>query len=322
MKAQDNTSLIIKVLAKEANAQEVKDLENWKNSSTENAAFAAQIEQIWINSQIAEDTVDVDAAWLTVSNKINSKKKHIFQLTFFKIAAALLVTGVIGLLINIWIQATNTQTIYTAAQEIKQITLPDGSVVWLNQNSSIQYHKEFSGNTREVKLNGEAFFEVQKNKNKPFIISSKQSTTQVLGTSFNLVAYDSLEEVELSVKTGQVSFTANKNKQQIIVNANESAIINMEGKAQKKEAYNSNALAWKNKELLFNNTLFSEVAKALEHYYNVKISVSSANINNCHFTGEFKNASFQNVMETICKTLQLVYEQDGNKVKIKGEGCQ
>jgi transmembrane sensor len=322
MKAQDNTSLIIKVLAKEANAREVNDLETWKNSSSENAALAAQLEQIWINSQIADDTIDVDTAWLKVSNKINAKKSKIFQLTFFKIAATLLVTGIVGLLINIWIQATNTQTIYTAAQEIKQITLPDGSVVWLNQNSNLQYHKEFNGNTREVKLNGEAFFEVQKNKNKPFIISSKQSTTQVLGTSFNLVAYDSANEVELSVKTGQVSFTANQNKQQIIVNANERAIINKEAQAPQKEIYNNNALAWQNKELTFNNTLFSEVAKTLAHSYNVKISISNTRINNCHFTGEFKNASFQNVMETICKTLQLVYEQEENKVTIKGEGCQ
>ncbi len=79
MKAQDNTSLIIKVLAKEASVEEAQDLENWKNSATANAEYAKQIDQIWINTQRTDDTVDVDIAWQAVSNKINSKKKNILE---------------------------------------------------------------------------------------------------------------------------------------------------------------------------------------------------------------------------------------------------
>lgn len=322
MNEQEKTELITKVLAGEASTDEITAFTNWRNASDANNQFARQIEAIWNNTNEPNDHIDVDAAWEKVTQKIKTKKQVSFQTTFLRIAAVLILVAGAGLFLSKWLQSDTLNISQTAINDTKEITLPDGSVVWLNKNSSISYNNEFKGNTRNVELHGEAFFEVQKDPAKPFVITTKYAVTQVLGTSFNLVAYDSLTETTLSVKTGKVSFTSNKTNHQLIITANESAIINEAGQVKKDEEFNSNAMAWKNKELVFNNTPFNEVVKAIEKFYTVKITVSNPQINNCHFTGQFNNAPLSEVLGIVSKTLQLSYTQNNNTIDFNGKGCE
>lgn len=322
MNEQEKTELITKVLAGEASTDEIITFTNWRNESDTNNKFALQIESVWNNTDVPNDNIDVDAAWQKVAQKIKTKKQTSYLTLFLRIAAILILVAGAGLFLNKWLRSNAFNTMQTATNESKEITLPDGSIVWLNKNSNISYNNNFEGNTRNVELHGEAFFEVQKNPNKPFVITTKYAVTQVLGTSFNLVAYDSLTETTLSVKTGKVSFTASKTNHQLIITANESAVINEQGQVQKDEAFNNNAMAWKNKELVFNNATFNEVVKAIEKYYAIKVTISNPKISNCHFTGTFNNATLNEVLNIISKTLQISYTQNNNNIDFNGKGCE
>jgi ferric-dicitrate binding protein FerR (iron transport regulator) len=214
------------------------------------------------------------------------------------------------------------RTVQTASNEIKEINLPDGSIAWLNHDSKLEYEEDFSGKVRAIKLNGEAFFEVTKNPEKPFVITSAHSVTTVLGTSFNLTAYDSTEDVMLNVATGRVSFISTKTKEEVIVTANENASITPNGNTIKHDTYDINGLSWKTKKLVFNNASMAEIFKVLEHYFNVKITVTNPLINNCHTSATYENPKLKNVLDDMSKAANFSYTQKGKEIIVSGEGCK
>lgn len=315
------TELITRVLAKEATAEEQNTLHNWIQSKDENKLKYEEFERIWNLTDKDDTAYDANKAWQKLESKINSQKPSIEIGRILRIAAGLLIFFGIGLMAAKYIMSTQYETAETANNESKQVILPDGSIVWLKSNSIIRFKKE-EDKQRTVDLNGEAFFEVVKNPNKPFIIHTENSITKVLGTSFNLIAYKDAKSVKLSVATGRVSFTSSKSKQEQIVVANESALIDEQGNNNKLNQFNKNETIWKDRKIVFDDQALKEVFAAIEHYFEVRISISDPNINNCHFTGEFNNPSIKDVMDVICKTMQFSYEQKQGKIIVKGKGCE
>lgn len=315
------TELITRVLAKEATAEEQNTLHNWIQSKDENKLKYEEFERIWNNADSNESEYDANQAWLKLEAKIKTQKSSIEIGKILRIAAGLLIFFGIGLMAAKYIMSTQYETAETANNESKQVILPDGSIVWLKSNSIIRFKKE-EDKQRTVDLNGEAFFEVVKNPNKPFIIHTENSITKVLGTSFNLIAYKDAKSVKLSVATGRVSFTSSKSKQEQIVVANESALIDEQGNNNKLNQFNKNETIWKDRKIVFDDQALKEVFAAIEHYFEVRISISDPNINNCHFTGEFNNPSIKDVMDVICKTMQFSYEQKQGNIIVKGKGCE
>lgn len=315
------TELITRVLAKEATAEEQNTLHNWIQSKHENKLKYEEFERIWHLAEKDDTAYDANKAWLKLESKIKTPKKSIEIGWILRIAAGLLIFFGIGIMAAKYIYSTKYEIAETASNERKQVVLPDGSVVWLKSNSSIRFKKE-EENQRNVDLIGEAYFEVVKNPNKPFIIHTENSITRVLGTSFNLIAYKDAKSVKLSVATGRVSFTSTKSKQEQIVVANESALIDEQGNNIKLNQFNKNETLWKDRKIVFDDQALKDVFSSVEHYFEVKISISDPNINNCHFTGEFNNPSIKDVMDVICKTMQFNYEQKQGNIIVKGKGCE
>ena len=228
MKEQETIQLITRVLANEASVEEQQQLELWRKEHARNELQYMEMLHIWNNALPRE--VDTDKAWKRFEQKLGRQPKVIALNRVLRIAAAVLLVSAIGLFVGKLMGGASYQTVQTAANQVKEITLPDGSVAWLNQGSTLTYEKSFKGDIREIKLEGEAFFEVVKNPAKPFVITSNQSVTKVLGTSFNLNTRNG-EDVLLTVVTGKVLFTATKTKEEVIVVANESAIIQTNGHA-------------------------------------------------------------------------------------------
>lgn len=318
MNTQDEDILIIKVLAGEASESDRTQLDAWRKSHTAHEDKFLQSQKIWDQSNRTDLDIDTDAAWLTVKGKLApAQKTNPFGL-YLKIAAAVLLISTVswyGFLYNPML------TVQTAANEQKEVLLPDGSVVWLNANSQLSYTKKFKGDTRDLSLTGEAFFEVVKNPEQPFVITSDQAITEVLGTSFNLKVPKGSIRATLNVVTGKVRFTSMDNTSEVVVVAGEKAEIDEVGNATRTGPANENELSWKSGKLTFNDAKLKEVFEVLEDYFKIKIAVENPDILNCHFTGTFDKPKTDQVFDIISKALQFSYTRKGKAVTISGKGC-
>ncbi len=148
--------------------------------------------------------------WMNIRKETIDRRRHRYG--WLTAACALLLLSVIGYqsFSTLHPEATEVIATNTFPDDVRLLRLPDGSRVWVNQNTHIEYPKQFAGDVRKVTLKGEAFFEVAKNPSKPFIITSGDITTTVLGTSFNVKAYSG-NGAEVRVRTGKVRVEGKQN---------------------------------------------------------------------------------------------------------------
>jgi transmembrane sensor len=188
------------------------------------------------------------------------------------------------------------------AKELSDTILPDGTHVWMNAGSTVLYAQAISSDLREVTLEGEAYFEVAKDEQRPrFIIHTGQATTTVTGTAFNLRNINSESFVELSVLSGTVLF-GQTNLQQ--VNADMQALFDKQtALPQTRIMQTANSIAWKDRKLSFNNASLAEVIHDIERYFQTDIELENPNAASCHLTGEFINPQIEDVLDVIAETL-------------------
>ncbi|MCE7070121.1 FecR domain-containing protein [Dyadobacter sp. CY327] len=193
------------------------------------------------------------------------------------------------------------QTTVTGIGEKKKILLEDGSVVWLNAKSKLTYPASFEKNSREVSLEGEAYFEIFRDVNRPFTVESGQVRTKVLGTSFNIQAYDADPAVSVTVLTGKVQVNASESVIQIVRNQQ---VKYMNGNIYKEVDIDATAqIAWQNGKLQFRNKLLSDVIKTLERNYTVAITYN-AGLSDCYVHADFDaETPIENVMEMLAVSL-------------------
>ncbi|TRX61817.1 DUF4974 domain-containing protein [Fulvivirga sp. M361] len=167
---------------------------------------------------------------------------------------------------------------HTEAGQKRTMTLPDGSRVRLNAGSEIRFPEKFSKESRNVFLKGEAFFEVTKNPSKPFIVTSGQFTTSVLGTSFNVKYYPEEDQMQVTVASGKVNVTHEDNA--VILEKNQRVVFSSADSAWIKRVVTAqDYIAWKDGWLVFQNEPLDEVMPALERWYGVKIVTKSIHEN-------------------------------------------
>lgn len=222
-----------------------------------------------------------------------------------------------------------------------KIQLPDGSTVWLNADSKINYDKSFNTTLREVQLSGEAFFDVVKNEQKPFIIHTQSADIKVVGTQFNVKSYPGDKTTETSIVKGQVEITLTKHsdKKYLLKPNQKMVVLNDENLIERKEMTgkmpkdNSVALlqtltykpgdsvsveaAWTVDKLSFEDESFEEVSKKMERWYNVEISFKTTRLTDLRLTGSFKNESLQQALQALQYIQKFSYEINNNIVYIK-----
>ena len=212
-----------------------------------------------------------------------------------------------------------TTVIQTKEQEIKQIILPDGTKLHINSESSIKYDKnQFNQKKREVWLEGEAFFEVAKNPEKPFVIHHKNLQTEVKGTSFNVRAYDELGNICVSVKTGHVEVKEG-NKILADLKVNEQMMYYMAEDSVDKVIIDWNdAGAWMEKRLVLKNATIKELQLRIKQLYGKELIVSGDILVDSRFESSYeKGASFKDVMAGICQLYNVKYKEEiPNKVMV------
>lgn len=239
-----------------------------------------------------------------INFKISKPKKRLLPLysTALKIAATVLILLGIPFLGNSLLQNENISVV-AAKGEKKTIHLPDGSFVFLNSNSRISYAKNFKNN-RELQLTGEAYFEVVKNPEKPFLVETDKITTRVLGTSFNIEAYKN-SRIKVSVNTGKVEVDIKEISEKTFLTKNQqlSFITGTQAVLSKDNSEDFNA--WTRNTIVLNNTSLGDAAKILENWYDIEINFNSKKLKEMTISGKFKDEKLSNVLKSIAIVKQL-----------------
>lgn len=192
----------------------------------------------------------------------------------------------------------------TPAGQRAMLKLYDGTVVWLNACSTLRYPNNFADDERKVQLEGEAYFEVQKNKEVPFIVETQKADIKVIGTKFNVFAYPGQEEFHTSLLDGSVKvYGKNDEKNALMLKPQEYAYFTETGLA-KKHFDNHEFLLWKEGIYAFYDLPFFEIAKKLELYYDVTFIIHNASLKTFKYTGKFRQ---RDGVESVLRTLQKVY---------------
>ncbi len=325
--------LLGKYLAQETDAQESALVEAWLKKDVANQKefddykyILAQIAISKAEKPAEQINVNIDAAWKkvksqmqpTITPKVAAMKstKQVF-FTPIRIAASitLLLAGILALFFSK--KEPEIISLKTTQNTLEQ-TLPDGSVVFLNANTNLSYPSDFEGNTREINLTGEAFFKVQRNESKPFIIHANGSDIRVLGTSFNVKAYT--KNVKVSVESGKVEFRHEK-KQTLLVKGEEAEFEAEKDTIRKAVMIDKNTFAYKTRTFVFEDSSLEHVINVLSENYHTKIVLKNSSIKSCRLTTTFANETLPNALNVIAETLNLKVTLEGEKYIIDGDGC-
>jgi len=323
-------TLITKYLSNESSREEENKLMAWINSDPKYRRYFDQAIENW---QKAREYTGRNYSKQRGRQLLNEKISYSalvlpkkLRPIYYSIAAAIILLIVSGVIMISDLNFSKPTTVSTKPGERKEIKLPDGSHVWLNAGTSLTFNNEFNQTFRHVSLEGEAYFNVKHNAQRPFIVNSNGLEVQVLGTSFNVSSYQTDGEYEVMVSEGKVRVTPGEDV--------DSSVELMPGDISK-YSIDKNQLsvhkieniadigAWRQGKLVFRNSRISEAIKALERKYNVTIKFSNPEIGDCLINGHFKNESIKSIINYICLTISAEFKMLGPKtILIEGPGCE
>ncbi|OFY66895.1 MAG: hypothetical protein A2V64_06635 [Bacteroidetes bacterium RBG_13_43_22] len=341
-------------------------IRNWLNESEENKRLYDELNDIWnatakedqevFNSFEALKKVKLRFGQNSVQPDLKTEYKRPSPRMFYnllKIAAVFILAFITGVLYNSMVSQKDVTT-ESAMTEIaapigskSQITLPDGTKVWLNAGSILRYDSPFNQKDRNVRLEGEAFFDVTRKDGKLFIVETQGITVRVLGTAFNVKAYPNEGSIETTLVHGSLIIEQHSEGNEVnetVLEPNQRAIfIKKEGNLYLSEVENKSLkpennkkiesikekiilskqvdtevfTAWKDNRLIFRNEIFESLAIKLERWYNVKIEIKDDEIKKYHFNGTIENETIQDVMGIIQYTLPISYSIEHNVITIQ-----
>ena len=336
------TDLIAKYLSGNIVTRDKRELMAWVKGDPANRMFFDSMLEVWNEAGDYEEeiTVDTDKAWTNLEAILDKQdsgaaievpgKVKVVSISrynkWLRVAAAGLLLCVAGYWWTSVSETVSADTLVqhqTGNQERMEHVLPDGSTIWLNQNTSIAYEKGFE--PRTIQLEGEAFFDVVRDPENPFVIIAGAAETRVLGTSFNVRAYPDEEQVEVTVETGKVELKGgDAETKEIQLSAGKSGIYEKSSeKLVISEETLANAQAWKKRSLQFEETKMTDVILSLERYFDIDIEVENEAFLDCPLTttAPFDDPNVETVFEILEFYFDAQVERDGSKYIIVNGSC-
>ncbi|MCL3782681.1 DUF4974 domain-containing protein [Prolixibacteraceae bacterium JC049] len=326
---------IIKYLEGTINTDELKELENWLESSDNNRQLFNDFQDIWtamqahsvvnesllqnewerleqsFNKGIEEKTVE-----LTPPQSDNIDWKKWLNIAAIFIAGVLISSvfyfGEIGLGKN---ELTST-TIEMPKGAQSKMTLPDGSVVWINAGTKLSYDKAFGIKNRRLHLDGEAFFEVAKDASKAFLVATKEVTVKAYGTAFNVKDYSSDNFVETTLVEGKISVAKNSSpwnssKNEVFLNDNEQIRFDKESRRNSnvlKGVDTGKVIGWTTGKLIIKREILKDLIPVLERRFNVNVHVMDEALYQIKFTGTIENETIEQLLEAVAVSANMKFE--------------
>jgi len=268
-----------------------------------------------LGAMSSEKEIDVDKAWNRVSSQMNENRFRIMRNSFIRVAAvALILIGIGSAAIYMNHSGLFSKKI-SASTSINEknivVNLPDGSKISLNRNSVLTYRENFGKKNRNVKLTGEAFFEIAPDATKPFIIDAGKANVKVVGTSFNVITNNTESEVEVYVKTGKVILSDKSGYQSIALEPG--FVGKMDSKISRKTLNEDpNYLSWNTGLLVYDGQKLNVVFSDLKRVYNMDIIADDTSILENPWNSPIDNATEDTIIQLICASFNLSYTKDGD----------
>jgi transmembrane sensor len=336
----DSDALFARYMSGECSAEDLALLTEWGSQNSDHKLYLEQLGEIWNHAPeaVSAQQFDEEAAWKRLQARMHVQSEETQpsgqannapvvrtiweRLGPVRIAAA--VALLVGIAATIFILNTQTeqslQRSLAATDKPVESRLSDGSTVHLNSSTRLDYPDQFTGNLREVTLTGEAYFKIQRNEKKPFIIHAGPLDVRVLGTSFNVKAYPGREEVLVSVESGKVRCAAANDSIELI--AGEEGIYNLRTKQLRKVVMdNPNAFAFRTLFLKFKNTPLHKALDDIGDAYHVNFVINNPAIENCPLDGKFQTSTLDTIIQIIDETMGITTTKQGSTYFVDGKGC-
>ena len=326
-------NLLAKYFSGECSEQEKKNVLAQIEKSADSSDLIDILSKIWNSKEANPVYSDPQKAWNEFISIAGIKEKEPKVIPFYKNVAGLLTQPqtllkyaaalIIIFLPLLYFSLTyfnstneiNYSELTVPAGEIKELILPDGTEVTLNSGTSLKYPKEFARDERKVELNGEAFFHVTKDTQRPFIVNADEARAKVLGTKFNLSTWNN--KVDLAVTEGKVSFiNVSKDTEVVLVKGMRSRIIDNSAPSPPEEFAEDQILSWIDFKVYLENETFENVAKQLERWYGVEIKINSNVDKNMRMNISLKKSSVEENLKIINLVTGVNYEITNKQVKL------
>jgi transmembrane sensor len=331
--------LITSYFAGEASGDDLTFIAEWLKADPKHREFFESYRKTWTNLEESRigSQVDLDLEWNELKLKLDfsssSKLQPIlsetnsfnrfFSSRAFRIAAIIILLLVPATFIYFYLAQPNTRQL-SAQTSMFEGQLPDGTSVTLNTGSSIEYPSHFKTHERDVKLTGEAYFEVTHDKTSPFIISAGDVRIKVLGTSFYVNTNALNGGMQVVLTSGQVEVYYKDNlSEKVILAPGEKADISVDQHDIVLTTNDDpNYLSWKTRKLIFTNDPLDKVVNILGKIYHTNIRIENPVLRQCVLTATFDNQSLESVLKVVSATLNVKITQNGTLTVISGNGCK
>ncbi len=320
--------IINKYLTGQCSEEELVEVNTWMKESEENARQLFRMEEVYHLGKFNQyaDGQRMARAEKQLYKKLDEEKgkqKKILRMhRWMRYAAAVAVMLVIGGGAGYWFyqNGTDQQVMVAVANEgiVKEVVLPDGTKVWLNNSATLKYPREFSEKERNVYLEGEAYFEVTKNRHKPFTVQSDAMRVRVLGTTFNFKCDKRCRIAEATLIEGEIEVKGNKEEGQIILAPGQRAELNKNnGRLTVKQVDAKMDAVWHDNLIPFQKADIFTITKALERFYEVKIILSPDIRPDKTYSGVLKRKSnIESVLKSLQNSIPIDYKIVGNNIFI------
>jgi len=290
-----------------------------KKALTEQAALIVRSLEP-IDEKISEDRLQ--GIWHRIMKDRKPSRVHIVT-GFARYAAVFIVAFLLGFGVYHLSKPDSDYTeTYTEVNvpygERSQITLYDGTKIWLNSGTTLKFPLVFHANQRKVFVTGEAFFDVSKNKKRPFIVRAGQMNIKVLGTRFNVCAYPDDQELYTTLEKGKILASNTITGEKVQLRPGDQATLHLETKKITVQTVDTELYtSWKENMLRFENAKFAEVVKKIERWYDVKIDVDKAIDPDRRYTMTIKTESLREMLRLLSLTTPIKYEIKEDQVFIQ-----
>lgn len=337
-----NDELLVSYLLGEAGGEQRQLVERWIAASDRNQKYYEQFRTIWEQSIKLAPTLEVDerAAWLRFRMRIEAagvpgssrgavnaeaagvredlvspRPAPVRKLSRMLVAAAsvLLAVAIVALVYFVSNRQPSASLTIASVDSVRTTSLPDGSVVTLNKQSQIRYPSRMNRTERRVQLKGEAFFEVEPDPAKPFIVEVNDVTITVLGTSFNVKAMG--DSVAVHVKTGRVR-VERKNKN-VLLEKNESVVVSNKDSMQAEPVDGELYDFYRSREFVCDNTPLWKLVRALNEAYGSNIIIGDSTIRQLPLTATFQDQPLEDILEIISQTFDISVGRDNGRIILK-----
>ena len=314
-----NEDIIIRYLENRCSEEDFVLINEWMKESDENAGELFRMEEIY---QLGKFPFEEENLVVRAERRLgrrleqeNQKKQEVFKLrSVLRYAAAIVGVIVLAAGLAYWFRNKAEELVVASAAhgQVREMLLPDGTKVWLNQSSVLKYPRAFEGKERHVYLDGEAYFEVSANKNKPFYVHTSKGEIKVLGTHFNLEAYSNADVFKTSLFEGKVRVRVKGNN--IYLKPDQMVCYHKNGKIHLETIHDYDQFRWREGLICIKSAKLKDIMKTFTKYFGDSIVIQNKEVEHYKYTGKFRQSrGVINALRLLQKDAPFTIEQDEDK---------